>query len=62
MVKITYTCHSTNEKVLKRVEEKRMSVEYKLRNGKDARRDNKQKCCWKKEHVQRDLRDVPIKR
>ena len=66
MLKISYTSHSTNEEVLKRIHEKGLSLEKNMQIGKTqyfghlVRKDMMQKHSWKEKYVRKDRGDVHV--
>ena len=64
MLKISYTTHTTNEEVLKRIHEKGLSLEKNIKMRKTqyfghlARKDMMQKSLWKEKYVRKDQGDV----
>ena len=68
MLKISYTSHTTNEGVLKRVNEEGMSLENNIKMRKTqcfghlVRKDKMQKYCWKEKYVRKDQGNVPVNR
>ena len=68
MLRISYTSHTTNEEVSKRVNEKGLSLEKNIIMRKTqyfGHLKEKTKCknhCWKEKYVRKDQGDVPVNR
>ena len=66
MLKISYTSHTTNGEVLKRIQEKGLSLEKNIKMRKTqyfghlVRKDMMQNHCWKEKYVRKDQGDVHV--